>query len=115
MIFYQIGYRNYNICCKIHNENVLVATVRSQLIEVDEVYLTMYFPYMNSSEKTIKVTWLTEDELLEKVRRIIVKNLYKISDDILQGIKTVEFNDEKYKRRHCIVGEFCPGDVYVER
>lgn len=115
MKFYKVAYNQYNVCCKIHNENILVATIRTPLIGLDEVYLSMYIPYENQTEKTIKMQYLTEKEMLEKARRIIIKNLYRMINDILSGIQTTEYNDEKYKRKFVVSDTFSHGNVYAEK
>lgn len=115
MKFYRVSYNQYNVCCKIHNKNILVATIRTPLIGMDRVFLNMYFPYEDSVERTIKMQYLTEKEMLENARRIIAKNMYKMSSDILSEINTTGFDDEKYKRKFTIGDNFAHGNVYAEK
>lgn len=53
--------------------------------------------------------------MLEKARRIIIKNLYRMSNDILSGIQTTEYNDKKYKRKFVVSDTFSHGNVYAEK
>lgn len=105
MKFYRVEHNRYYVFCKIHNENVLVATVQTPLYG-NEVFLSMYFPHEDSVVKTIKKQYLTENEMIDMIRRILVKNLYKMSTDILSEIKTTEFDDEKYYNNDILMNRF---------
>ena len=113
MTFYRVGYDRFNVTLKICNKDILIATISPPLIGLDTVYINMYFPYEECSEVKISTNILTESEMLEKAKNIIVKKLYRIHSDILDDLKTIAFDENKYKGIYTVRGNFACGRVYA--
>lgn len=112
MKFYKVGYCEYNVTANIGSTEILVATTRFPLIGLDKIYLMMYFPHAEASEKIIDFRYITENELLETVKKIIIKKLYRMQNDILQALHTIEFDNQTCIRKYGISDHYTFGRVY---
>jgi hypothetical protein len=115
MIFYKVGYNQYNVFANICNKEMLVATITPQLIGFDKIYLNMYLPYEDCSEKQIKIKYITTDEMIEKAKKIIIKKLYKMQNDIIHEMKEVNFDNNTQRGKYGICNYFSHGNVYAKR
>jgi len=115
MIFYKIGTYKFNVVLKVCGQDMLIAQISTPLIGMDKVFVNMYLPYDGQSETVIDMRYITENEMIEKAKKIIMKKMYKMSNDILLGIKDVNFDKNKYKGKYCVVGTFSHGSVYAEK
>lgn len=113
MTFHKVGYQKYNVTMKISNRDMLVATIRPPLIGLDTIYVDMCFPFDECSTVRLDTTHMFQSDMLEAVKQVIMKKLYKMQSDILLGIQSVDFEYEKYKKEYGIRGVFAHGNVYA--
>ena len=113
MKFYQVGFNRYHITTEISNNEMLIAELNTPLIGMDTVYLTMYFPYEECSEIKIDTTHIYYKDIPEIIKKIIIKKMYRVQQDILNGIQFVEFDDNKYNGKYSVSDNFVRGRVYA--
>ena len=80
---------------KIGSEEIKIATLYSQLVGIDKMFLDMHFPSRECSHTVLDLKYHTYSEVLEKAKRIVQTKMYKYAQDILAGITTVEQSEEK--------------------
>lgn len=115
MKFYKVGYNKFRVTMKIGNTEMLIATIDTPLIGMDTVYITMYFPYSESSELKLDVSRLYSDEILNIAKHTIMKKMYKVQSSILEQVQFVEFDDKKYYTKYSISDNFTKGRVFAVR
>lgn len=81
-----------NFFMKIGNEEIRVASLVSQLVGLDKMFLCIDFPIKGCSEITLDMKYHTYQEVLEQAKRIVCKKMYKYSQDILKNIITTELH-----------------------
>ena len=113
MKFYKVGCNKFRVTMKIGNNEILIATIDTPLIGMDTVYITMYFPYSESSELKLDASRLYDDEILDIAKHTIMKKMYKAQSDILEQIQFVEFDDKKYYAKYSISDNFAKGRVFA--
>lgn len=113
MKFYEVGFNRYHITMNISNNEILIAELSTPLISMDTVYLTMYFPYEECSKIKIDITHIYYKDILEIIKKIIIKKMYKAQQDILKGIQLVEFDDDKYNGKYSVSDNFARGRVFA--
>ena len=113
MKFYEVGFNRYHITMEINNNEMLIAELNTPLIGMDTVYLTMYFPYEECSEIKMDITHIYYKDILDIIKKIIIKKMYKAQQDILKGIQLVEFDDDKYNGKYSISDNFAKGRVFA--
>ena len=92
---------------------MLIAELNTPLIGMDTVYLTMYFPYEECSEIKMDITHIYYKDIPEIIKKIIIKKMYRAQQDILKGIKFVEFDDNKYKDKYSVSDNFSKGRIFA--
>lgn len=113
MKFYEIGYNRYNITMNINNKEMVVATLSPPLIGCDSLYINMIFPYDDCSEIKLDISKIYGSEIIKIVKKTIMKKMYKTQQDILEGVKFVEFDSIKYKNKYGLSDNFSKGRVYA--
>ena len=113
MKFYKVRLNNYNITMNINNKEMVVATLSTPLIGLDSVYINMCFPYDDCCEIKLDISNLDSKEILEIVKRTVLKKMYKTQQDILNGLQFIEFDDIKYKEKFGLSDHFSKGRVFA--
>lgn len=72
------------------NKEIRVASLRSQLVGLDKMYLDMHFPTPECSTTILDLKYHTYAEVLEQAKKIIKKKMYRYSQDILESITESE-------------------------
>lgn len=112
MTFHEAGYQRYNVTMKIGNETILIATTRPSIKDIDIVYITMYVPYQEHSEMTINTKNMVGSEMIEFAKKFIMKKLYRIQNDMLQSLRSIEFENEKHKSTYTLTDVSKPRYIY---
>lgn len=86
----KVGYGEYDFFIKISNIEIKVASLRSQLIGTDKMFLYIHFPLKEHSMIVLDLKYHTYEEVFEQSKKIIQKKMYKCSQDILQALKRME-------------------------
>lgn len=84
----KVLYGEYDFFITIANQELKVASLRTQLVGVDKMFLYIHFP-AECSKIVLDLKYHTYEEVFEQSKKIIQKKLYKYSQDILQGIKEI--------------------------
>lgn len=80
-------YGEYEFYETINNTEVRIASLTGQLVGLSKMCLTMYFPIRKCSEVTFDLNYHTNEEVLERAKRIIRKKMYVATQDILDGMR----------------------------
>ena len=84
----KVHYGEYDFFITIANQELKVASLRTQLVGVDKMFLYIHFP-AKCPKIVLDLKYHTYEEVFEQSKKIIQKKLYKYSQDILQGIKEI--------------------------
>ena len=82
----KVGYGEYDFHVKLGNEEIRVASLRSQLVGTDKMFLYMHFPIKESSRVVLDLKHHTYEELFEQSKKIVRKKMYRYAQDILNDI-----------------------------
>ena len=83
-----VCYGEYDFFMTLGNEEIKVASLRSQLVGTDKMFLYMHFPTKECSRTVLDLKYHTYKEVFEQSKKIIKKKLYKYSQNILECIQT---------------------------
>lgn len=97
MTFHKSNYNQYNVTMEIGNKQILIATIRPSIRDIDIVYIETHFPFQGHSETKISTENMVEHEMIDFAKKFIMKKLYRLQNDILKSLQFVEFDDEKHK------------------
>lgn len=81
----KVIYGEYDFFITIANEEIKVASLRSQLVGTDKMFLHIHFP-VEYPTIVLDLKYHTYEEVFARAKKIVQKKLYKYSQDILQGI-----------------------------
>lgn len=110
----RVGYNKFDFFMNINNKSILIAQTQTSLIGLD-VFLIMCFPYDECSEIKISNGDLTESEIIEIVKKVIFKKMYKMQSDILKEMSTTEIDKNKYYNQYDSQRKFAKGVIWAEK
>lgn len=114
MTFHKIGYCSFDVTMETNNKKILVAKIRTPLIGLDNVTIDMCFPFNKCASTTLDMTQKCEEEMLETAKRMILKKLYKLQNDIWTQLQSVEIKHKDCPYGHT-VGDYSQETVYVTK
>lgn len=81
-------FSDYNFFVKFGNEEIRVASLASQLVGTDKMFLYMHFPTDECSKTVLDLKYHTYNEVFEQAKKIVCKKMYRYSQNILESITT---------------------------
>ncbi len=86
----KVAYGEYDFFITILNLEIKIASLRSQFVGTDKMFLYIHFPVKEHSKIVLDLKYHTYKEIFEQSKKIIQKKMYKSSQDILETLKRME-------------------------